>query len=137
MLLLICSLLPFTLSPPAPQDIVGTWVNTEGTAHIEIYQDGDTYTGKIVWLKQPTNDQGEPWRDRNNPDEALQNRTIMGMPVLSGLRYEDGEYVDGTIYSAEKGGYADAEAELVSADQLELSISYSWFFSATRTWTRL
>jgi len=116
---------------------VGTWVNSEQNAHIEIYRDGDTYAGKIVWLKEPTNDQGEPWRDRNNPDESLQGRTIMGMPVLTGLRYDDGEYVDGTLYSAKQGGYADCDAELKSPDELELSISYSWLFSTTRTWTRL
>ena len=33
--------------------IVGTWLNQEKAAKVEIYQQGEKFFGKIVWLKEP------------------------------------------------------------------------------------
>ena len=51
------------------QDVVGKWKLEDGTAIVEVYQQGDVFNGKIVWLKNPTEADGSPAKDKNNPDE--------------------------------------------------------------------
>ena len=44
--------------------IVGKWYNTEKDAQVEIFKEGGKYSGKIVWLKDPT-ENGKPKTDKN------------------------------------------------------------------------
>ena len=39
-------------------DICGIWLEEKKESHIEIYKINDVYYGKIVWLANPTNDDG-------------------------------------------------------------------------------
>ena len=50
------------------QDVIGKWKLEDGSAIVEVYQDGNVYNGKIVWLKNPTESDGTPAVDSNNPD---------------------------------------------------------------------
>ena len=71
--------------------ICGTWLNEEKDSHIKIYQRDGKFYGKVVWLKEPLNEQGQPKTDLNNANPALRNRPIMGMEILSGLEYQQGK----------------------------------------------
>ena len=46
-----------TLTAFAPADdseaVVGTWLNGTKKGHVQIYKQGGTYFGKLVWLGQP------------------------------------------------------------------------------------
>ena len=53
------------------QDVVGKWKLEDGTAIVEVYKQGDVFNGKIVWLENPTEDDGSPAKDGNNPDAKL------------------------------------------------------------------
>ncbi len=67
--------------------IVGFWLTEEGDSQVEIYKGTDgKYYGKISWLEEP-NENGKPKVDDENPDPALQNRPIMGLPLLQGFTY--------------------------------------------------
>ncbi len=90
--------------PPAGDSIVGIWLNQEGTAHVQINKVGATYSGKIVWLKEPT-ENGRPRTDKNNPQAAKQSVPLMGLVILRDFVYvvEDGEWTDGTIYDPKNG----------------------------------
>ncbi|MCC6418870.1 MAG: DUF2147 domain-containing protein, partial [Gemmataceae bacterium] len=90
-------------------DILGMWVTEGGKGRVEITKDGETYTGRLVWLREPdypAGDQeaGKSKHDRNNPDEALRDRPIVGLAVLQGFKF-DGEatWAKGTIYDPENG----------------------------------
>jgi uncharacterized protein (DUF2147 family) len=96
----------FTLAPFAAafaQDVVGKWKLSDGTAIVEVYQDGDVYNGKIVWLKNPTEPNGGPAVDKNNPDAKLRSRQLIGLNMLSNLKAKDGEYSGGVIYDPGNG----------------------------------
>ncbi|WP_194776892.1 DUF2147 domain-containing protein [Pararhodonellum marinum] len=95
-------LLSFHLMAQKADDIVGEWYNTEKDAKIEIYQNGDTFHGKIVWLENPEED-GKPRRDVNNSDKSKRDRPIMGMNLLRDFKYNDGTWEDGTIYDPKNG----------------------------------
>ena len=50
------------------QDVIGKWKLEDGTAIVEVYKSGDSFNGKIVWLKNPTEADGTPAKDDNNPN---------------------------------------------------------------------
>lgn len=85
------------------QDVVGKWKLEDGTAIVEVYQQGDAFNGKIVWLQNPTEEDGSPAKDTNNPDAKLRSRQLIGLNMLSGLKKNGGEYSGGSIYDPGNG----------------------------------
>ena len=85
------------------QDVVGKWKLEDGTAIVEVYQQGDVFNGKIVWLQNPTEADGSPAKDKNNPDEKLRSRQLIGLNMLHGLKKNGGEYSGGSIYDPGNG----------------------------------
>ena len=77
------------------QDVVGKWKLEDGTAIVEVYKSGDAFNGKIVWLANPTEADGSPAVDSNNPDKSLRSRKLIGLNMLSGLKADGGEYSGG------------------------------------------
>lgn len=96
----------FMLAPLAAvfaQDVVGKWKLEDGSAIVEVFQEGDVFNGKIVWLKNPTEADGSPAVDSNNPDAKLRSRQLIGLNMLSGLKQKGGEYSGGSIYDPGNG----------------------------------
>lgn len=91
-----------------PEDIKGYWLtldkNTkEPKSQIEIFKnDEGKYCGRIVWLKEPLKN-NQTIRDKNNPDEKLRDRTILGLQILSGFEFTSDEWENGRIYDPESG----------------------------------
>lgn len=85
------------------QDVVGKWKLEDGSAIVEVYKSGDAYNGKIVWLENPTESDGSPAVDSNNPDPALRSRQIIGLNMLSGLKDTGKDYSGGKIYDPGNG----------------------------------
>ena len=120
------------------QDVLGKWKLSTGTAIVEVYQDGDVYNGKIVWLKNPTRPDGTPAIDQNNPDEKLRNRQLMGLNMLSNLKKKGSEYVGGVIYDPANGKtyYCSMEVE---GEILKVrgSLDKRGFLGRTMDWFRV
>jgi uncharacterized protein (DUF2147 family) len=91
------------LSAAFAQDVLGKWKLSTGTAIVEVYQDGDVYNGKIVWLQKSTEPDGTPAVDKNNPDEKLRSRQLLGLNMLSNLKKSGKEYSGGMIYDPANG----------------------------------
>jgi uncharacterized protein (DUF2147 family) len=71
---------------------------------VEIYKDNDLYSGKVVWLKNPNEDDGTPKVDDENPDEARRNDPILGMNLVKGFTYKGkNKWAGGTIYDPNNG----------------------------------
>lgn len=49
-------------------------------------------------------------KDKRNPDSNLRNRTILGMSILNGLRYDpkNDNWEDGKVYDSKHGKYWNA-----------------------------
>jgi uncharacterized protein (DUF2147 family) len=85
-------------------DIVGLWETGSGKARVNIIKSGNYYYGRIVWLKEPLNEEGKPKVDKNNPDESKRNTPLLGYRMLSSFEYKgDNLWEDGTIYDPESG----------------------------------
>lgn len=131
----------FTLAPfvaTFAQDVVGKWKLSDGTAIVEVYQDGDVYNGKIVWLKNPTEPNGGPAVDKNNPDAKLRSRQLIGLNMLSNLKAKDGEYSGGVIYDPGNGKTYYCSME-VDGDVLKVrgSLDKRGLLGRTMDWFRV
>lgn len=118
--------------------IVGTWLNQEKVAKIEIYEQGEKFFGKIVWLKEAS-DNGKPKTDNKNPDKARHTDPIIGLVMLKNFVF-DGKttWEDGTIYDARSGktyrSYMTLQADKTLKVRAYVGIS---LLGQTNIWTRV
>jgi uncharacterized protein (DUF2147 family) len=154
-LALLAALAPLALAATAgaggrddPDAIVGLWrtAPTEnGFARVEIVRRDDAYFGTLVWLDEETYPADDPMAgrvkvDRENPDPALRDRTILGLEIVRGLEWAgDGRWQGGTIYDPESGKTYKSKAELAdggAALDLRGYIGIS-LLGRTSRWTRV
>ncbi len=102
--------------------ILGIWWNEEKTSKIEIKKVDGKYVGTIVYMIPEKYENGQPPKDKENPDKALRSRSIVGIQILSGLEYEadDKEWDDGTIYDPKSGKTYDCYVWLESDKLMKL-----------------
>lgn len=121
-------------------DVMGVWMNEDKDAHIEIYKEKGKFFGKIVWLKNPIDEEtGKPKVDDENPEEALQDRPIMGLVMLKDFEFDgDDEWEDGTIYDPKKGSTYSCYMEMKSQEKMKIRgyIGVS-LLGRTTYWTRV
>ena len=124
----------------APGDaIIGVWETGTGKARINITKSGNYFYGRIVWLKEPKNEEGKPKVDKNNPDETKRTTPLLGMKILSGFEFKgDNLWDDGTIYDAESGSTYNCKINLEDANTMNIRgfIGIS-AFGRTDVWKRL
>ena len=120
------------------QDVVGKWKLSDGTAIVEVYQEGNVFNGKIVWLKNPTEADGTPALDDNNPDPKLRKRQVLGLNMLSGLTRKGSEYSGGTIYDPGNGKTYNCSMR-VEGDLLKVrgSLDKKGLIGRTMDWYRV
>lgn len=139
-LILFFAVLTFTLNSVAQTSdaIVGKWLNQDSDAHIEITKKGDQYYGSIVWLKNPNNADGTPKVDKENPDNSLKTREIIGLAILNDIVFDDDEWEDGTIYDPKSGKTYSCVIEMPQENTLKVTgyIGFSWI-GRTVVWTRV
>lgn len=125
-------------SAGAMADPRGVWLTPGGKSRVEIAPCGDKLCGKIVWLAEPNNAQGQPKRDFENKDESLRSRPILGLPLLTGFPQEpdDGAWDDGEIYNPEDGKTYSSKLEMEGADTLKVK-GCVFIFCQTQRWKRV
>ncbi len=110
--------------------IIGTWLMPEDDGIIEISKNGEFYNGKIIWMKEREED-GSSLKDKENPVDSLRNRTVEGLQVMTGFKYEgDNVWSGGTFYAAKKGKVVEPEFVLKDDNHLDIEISF-FIFSLT------
>lgn len=101
------SLLIALAAPGSAQkdQICKVWYNQEKTSRLEVSQTGSTFEAKIIWLDQP-NENGKPKVDKENPDDKLKSRQVLGLNVLHNLHKSKDDpnfYEGGKIYDPKNG----------------------------------
>ena len=123
----------------AQDGILGTWYNTEKTGKVKIYKVGDKFFGKLVWLEEPNDpDDGLPKRDKENPDDKLAKKTLLGTVLLKDFKFdEDNVWEGGTIYDPENGKTYSCKMTLKDNNHLDVRgfIGFS-LLGRTENWTR-
>ncbi len=136
--ILTIALVAASLSSAFAQDVLGKWKLEDGTAIVEVYKNGDAYNGKIVWLENPTEADGSPAVDNNNPDKALRSRALIGLNMLSGLKKDGNGYSGGSIYDPGNGKTYNCSMK-VEGDVLHVrgSLDKKGLLGRTMDWFRV
>lgn len=120
--------------------VVGVWETGNGKARVKIDRQGEKFHGKIVWLREPLNDEGKPKVDKNNPDESLRTKPLLGYSLLKDFTFsaDDKQWQGGTIYDPESGSTYSCTMQLKDENTLEVRgfIGVS-LFGKTDTWKRV
>ena len=126
------------LAAAMAQDVVGKWKLADGSAIVEVYQQGNVFNGKIVWLQNPTEADGSPAVDDKNPDAKLRKRQILGLNMLSGLSKQGTEYSGGSIYDPGNGKTYNCSMK-VEGDVLKVrgSLDKRGLLGRTMDWFRV
>jgi uncharacterized protein (DUF2147 family) len=108
---------------------LGTWMNSEQKGKIQLRECGeDGLCGNIVWLKDPVDENGKPWRDMLNPDPKLRNRPVIGLDVLIGAKKIGPMTWQGQIYDPEVGKVYYLKHLKIGSKQVEIKgcLSTGW-----------
>jgi len=146
---ILLSLVPVAGAGGGGDAILGVWATDPegggGQAHVEIYEEGDRYHGKIIWLSEPVYLEGDPHGtvgeakvDTENPDEALRSQPIVGLLLMIGFKYDGkGLWHKGKIYDPDNGKTYKAKLSLTEDDVLKVRgfIGFS-LLGRTSEWTR-
>ena len=137
--ILIGSMISFdTHSQNKADDILGIWLTGgKEPARIQIYKTGEKFYGKIIWLKNPT-ENGNPRMDGNNPDKEKGNNPIIGLVMLKDFKFDgDDEWKGGDIYDPESGKTYSSYMYLKDNKTLKVR-GYTGLsiFGRTEIWTR-
>lgn len=119
--------------------ILGVWETGNGKARIKIDQVGDKYTGRIVWLREPNDETGKPKLDKNNPDENLRKKPLLGYSMLKDFIYAGKKiWEEGTIYDPESGSTYSCTITMTDENTLDVRgyIGVS-LFGRTDVWKRV
>jgi uncharacterized protein (DUF2147 family) len=106
-IVLVCLLTLGSFTPKAdnPDAIVGTWLSSKKRNQVQIFKQGSTYYGRVVWMME-ANEPGtnKPKMDEKNPEEKLRNRPLINLVILTNMNYKGGNlWSDGQIYNPEDG----------------------------------
>lgn len=119
--------------------ILGVWETGNGKARIKVDKVGDKYFGRIVWLREPNDETGKAKVDKNNPDEALRQKPLLGYSMLKDFQYK-GEKIweEGTIYDPESGSTYSCTITMTDQNTLDVRgfIGVS-LFGRTDVWKRV
>jgi len=127
---------------PSSTDVTGTWKTIDDETGkpksiVKLYkQDGKLY-GKIIKLFREEGEDPDPICDKC--EGAKHNKKIIGMVIVNGLEYDDGEWEgDDGILDPKNGKVYDCKIWLDEDDPNILNVrGYIGFFFRTQTWHRV
>lgn len=143
-----CFLLVFScftvsvFSKTDPDLILGHWMSVQGNVKVLVFKQGSEYKAKILWFKD-TDDRSKPMStrtDEKNSDPKLRGRKVLGMEVLSNLRYnsKSQRWEDGQIYDPKTGRVWSSVASLSKRGLLNVKGYWQFeFIGKTMSFRRL
>lgn len=121
---LLCLLQCFNVMAQVPrrERVCGKWESEHHNLRIQVYMQNNQFRAKIIWFSDTDGKPMDYWRDVHNPDPKLRSRRILGMSILSGLRYnaKTNTWEDGTVYDSRHGRYWNAAASIGSRGLLHV-----------------
>ncbi len=134
--------------PPAPSAVaspLGVWIDHTGRGAVEITPcvpdappKAANLCGRIVWMKDPNDEKGQPLRDTLNKNAARRSQPICGLQIIGDVKPQaNGSWDNGWIYDPEQGSSFDVELQLRNPETLQVK-GYMGvkFLSETFVWRR-
>jgi len=117
---------------------LGTWMNSENKGKVQLRECGESgLCGNLVWLKEPLDEKGQPWRDMLNPDTSKRGRPVVGIDVLIGTKKIAPNTYQGQIYDPEVGKVYYLKHLKIGRDKVEIKgcLPSGWP-CRTKYWTK-
>jgi uncharacterized protein (DUF2147 family) len=117
-------------------DPVGEWLVEDGSARIKVVscpqeQSQPPTLWGVIWAET------SPGIDSKNPDPAMRNRPMLGVPILINMRQTQANLWNGKIYDARGGSIYDAKISLSRNDMLEVRGCVAGFLCGGQDWKRV
>jgi uncharacterized protein (DUF2147 family) len=105
----------------AAGEATGIWLTQAGDARVRVSKCGGGICGVVVGLRDPINPAtGKPQVDDKNPNPALRNRPMIGLPLFSGMQPTGPNRWSGQIYNADDGSNYVSHVSLAGPDTLKV-----------------
>ena len=119
-------------------DILGEWRTESRESVVEIYRNGSSYSGKIIWTEHPNDENGQPKKDVLNPDVSKRDNFFVGTVIMNGFTFDNDEtWKDGEIYDLTHGKSYSAQITLKDSNTLKMrGYIGTPLFGKTVTWVR-
>lgn len=115
----------------AADPVTGNWLTDTRDGIVEVAPCGPRICGRLARSLVPI--KGPPF-DRHNPDPALRDRPIIGLPILTGFVAE-GKVWRGTAYDPKVGKSYRTTLERLGSDRLKVRGCIA-FFCRSVIWTQ-
>ena len=116
---------------------IGVWLTQAGDARVKVSKCGGGLCGVIVGLKDPIDPAtGKPQVDDKNPNPALRKRSMIGLPLFSGMQHAGPNKWSGQIYNADDGGTYASSISVAGPDTLRVEGCVGALCGG-ETWTRV
>ena len=133
---------PSAFAGSVADDIHGLWINNKEVDKqkfaVMVEDCGSKLCGRLYWLKKPLSASGLPKRDKHNPNEALRDRPLCGLQILTGFQYAgDNTWNAGEIYNPDDGLTFSSTMKLAPEGSLKIRgyVGIS-LFGKTVEWVR-
>lgn len=127
-LLIYFTLLLSTAQAFSQSLLKGQWINYDGTEIIEFIKTSDqNFIGKIIWMKTPNNKDGTPKLDIKNPNKLLRKKPLLGLTIITSLKYENDTWSKGRIYSYKRGGEITFSIIDITENSIKIMIKKGFF----------
>jgi uncharacterized protein (DUF2147 family) len=128
------------VSPVAPTfaaDAIGTWYTGDRESQVRIVNCGGALCGTLVWLKEPNDPAtGRPKTDKHNADASKQSRSLLGVPIVLGMKPSGPGQWSGDVYNASDGKTYSGSFTLSGPNTADLKGCVLSILCKTQTWTR-
>lgn len=101
-------------------DIIGSWVTEENKSIVKIFEKDNKYYGKIIWLKEPNDDQGNEKTDKENPIEKLRSRKLIDMVIMFDFEFDGEKWDNGKVYDPKNGNTYSGTLRMRTDDIIDL-----------------
>ncbi len=119
--------------------IFGLWATPENRSHIDIQicaHDSEMLCGRVVWLFEENDPEGQPLVDNMNDDPVLRARERLGLEILWLQPTAEASQWSGRVYDPETGNVYRAKVALEEVGALAFQ-GCILFFCRAQAWPRV
>ena len=127
-----------SIAPAFAADPVGTWLTGDKKGKVKIVNCGGAICGTLTWLAEPLDpDTQQPKTDKYNKDASKQDRPLIGVAIVLGMKPAGGDKWEGKVYNAEDGNTYSGSFTMRNANTAELKgCVMGGLLCKGQTWTR-
>lgn len=108
-------------------DPSGTWRMASGKVTVRLTPCGGGFCGTVVALKRPLDKNGNPKRDKENPNPSLRDRPVIGLTIMANMMPAGDNRWSGTIYNPDDGKSYRSKLKLQSSNLMKVEGCVSVF----------